>query len=283
MYIKPNPTTSSPFGFGPLEIAFESIAKQLATAEFAGKLAGNSVPPFMIDLGEVTSRVVNTWRQYWTNDVEGEGKIPIIGTEMLDDQLGAARTRGVNVLKLYPEGDKALYLAYQEFLRTEIAAAFDLSNMSLNMERDVNRSTAETQEEREWVQAVRPMARLIGGQITRKLLWDTLGFTQIHFTYKGVDRQDDEKTANIFRTYYGINVYTPNEIREKLGEPPLDLVWGDMVKSDADIAVAAARGVGIIDDPDLASNNTRPPAKPAPAAGAGPRKIAAQSDEEDTD
>ena len=92
------------------------------------KLAGNALPPFMLDLGEVTGDVVRTWRSYWTNEVEGEGKIPIIGTELVGGSAAANKARGPNVLKLYPEGDKALYLAYQEFLRTEIAAGFDLCN-----------------------------------------------------------------------------------------------------------------------------------------------------------
>lgn len=290
LYIRPNPTTSSPFGFGPMEVAFNSIANQLATAKFAAKLAGNALPPFMIDLGEVSSRTVNTWRSYWTNDIEGEGKIPIIGTELVDGQAGAGKTRGLNVQRLYPEGDKALYLAYQEFLRTEIAAAFDISNMSLNLERDVNRSTAEVAEDREWVQAIRPMARMIAGGFTRKVVWQAMGFTSIHFRWKGVDREDLEKTSQILTRYYTANVFTPNDIRQKLGEPPSTNAWGDMTKSDADIAIAAAKGVGVVDDPDLASNKTRAPAKtpptvgpakPAPGNKSGTSKLAAAYDPEE--
>lgn len=263
IYLRPNATTASPFGFGPMEVAFNSIGNQLATAKFAAKLAGNALPPFMLDLGEVSSRVVQTWRSYWTNDIEGEGKIPIIGTELVEGQAGAGKTRGLNVQKLYPEGDKALYLMYQEFLRTEIAAAFDISNMSLNLERDVNRSTAEVAEDREWVQAIRPMARLIASGLTRRVIWGALGFTSIHFGWKGVDREDLEKTSQILQRYYTMNVFTPNEIRHKLGEIPTESVWGDLSKTDADIALAAARGVGIIDDPDLNINKARPPVKPA--------------------
>jgi Phage portal protein len=280
IYIRPNPTTASPFGFGPMEVAFNSIANQLATAKFAAKLAGNALPPFMIDLGEVSSRVVQTWRSYWTNDIEGEGKVPIIGTELVDGQAGAGKTRGLNVQKLYPEGDKALYLQYQEFLRTEIAAAFDISNMSLNLERDVNRSTSEVMEDREWVHAIRPMANIIAGSLTRKVIWQSMGFSQIHFAWKGVDREDLEKTSQILQRYYSINVFTPNEIRHKLGETESENVWGDRTKSDADIAVAAARGVGVIDDPELSSDQMRPPVKPAT-----PGKIGASRDakpEDDT-
>ena len=279
IYIRPNPNTASPFGFGPLEIAFNTIAKQLATSEFAGKLAGNALPPFMLDLGEVTSRTVQTWRSYWTNEVEGEGKIPIIGTELLDDGFaGTGRTRGVNAIKLYPEGDKALYLQYQEFLRTEIAAAFDLCNMSLNLERDVNRSTAEVSEEREWVQAVRPMARLISGQLTRKFIWDALGFSQLMHVFVGVEREDVDRTATVMTKYYNINVFTPNDIRKKIGEPPATNYWADLTKSDADIAVSAAKGVGIVDDPDLNIDKARPPVKPVTTP---PKRVSAEAEDDE--
>lgn len=278
VYIRPNQTSASPFGFGPLEIAFNSIASQLATAKFAAKLAGNALPPFAIDLGEVSSRTVDMWRSYWQNDIEGEGKIPIVATELVDGQAGGARTRGLNVLKLYPEGDKALYLDYQEFLRTEIAAAFDISNMSLNVERDVNRSTAETQEDREWTHCIRPMAELVAGSLTRKVVWGAMGFSQLAFQWKGVEREDGEKQSQIDARYFDRSIYTVNEIRIKRGEEPTTTAWGNMVKADMDIAIQAAKGVGVIDDPDLASNKTTAPKPPTvgPAKSAPGNKPASQ-------
>jgi hypothetical protein len=139
--------------------------------------------------------------------------------------------------------------------------------MSLNIERDVNRSTAETMEDREWVHAVRPMANMIASGLTRKIIWEALNFWQLGFKWKGVEREDLEKTSTINQRYYQVNVLTPNQIRRKLGEPPLESVWADLTKADVDIAIAAARGVGIIDDPNLPSDGTRPPAKPAPTGG----------------
>ena len=279
VYIRPNPTTASPFGFGPMEVAFQSIANQLATAKFSAKLAGNALPPFMIDLGEVSSRTVQTWRQYWTNDIEGEGKVPIIGTELVEGQAGAGKTRGLNVARLYPEGDKALYLEYQSFLRTEIAAAFDISNMSLNIERDVNRSTAEVMEDREWVQAIRPMANMLASGITRKVIWEAMGFSQIGFKWKGVEREDQEKTSTVNQRLYTINALTPNEIRHKYGEAPSDSYWADKTKADVDIAIAAARGVGQVDDPNLNSDGTRPPVKPAATGKIGASRNTPDEDE----
>jgi hypothetical protein len=67
--------------------------------------------------GRVRRRVA-AFRSYWTNDIEGQGKVPIVAT------------KGGEVMRLYPEGDDGLFLAYQEFLKTEIAVAFDLSPMA---------------------------------------------------------------------------------------------------------------------------------------------------------
>lgn len=268
MYIRPNPTTSTPFGFGPLEIAFNSIARQLSIGEFSGKLAGNALPPFILDLGEVTSDVVERWRQYWTNEVEGEGKVPIIGTELVGGASTANKARGPAVMRLYPEGDKALYLAYQEWLRTEIAAGFDISNMNLNLERDVNRNTAEVMEDRDYANAIRPMAMMLAGHFTREAIWRALGFYSLRFRWIGLDREDEAQTADILTKYYDRNVFTADEIRDKLGEPPADNIWGKLTKADVDIAVAAARGSKVVDDPDLkpggAAVNPAPPPTPPP-------------------
>ena len=133
------------------------------------------------------------------------------------------------------------------------------------------RETDNAATRRGWVQAIRPMARLIAGGLTRKVIWGALGFTSIHFGWKGVDREDLEKTSQIFQRYYTMNVLTPNEIRHKLGESPATNAWGDMTKSDADIAVQAAKGVGELMDKDLGKlKQVQPPpavgpAKPHPA------------------
>jgi hypothetical protein len=52
------------------------------------------------------------------------------------DPQNPGKTTGLNVLRFYPEGDKALYLEYQTFLQRELAVAFDLSPQVLGIERD---------------------------------------------------------------------------------------------------------------------------------------------------
>lgn len=250
IYIRPNPTTAMPFGYGPLEIAFNSIARQLATGQFAGKLASNARPSVMLDLGDVEQNYLNSFRKYWTNEIEGEGKMPITASGIAPGQT-EGKSRGATVLRLFPEGDNALFLKYQEFLRTEIAAAFDISNQNLNMERDVNRNTAEVMENKDWDNAIKPMAALLKSHFDDGVIRKGFGFSQIEFRFEGLDREDELQTANIHKLYYDMNVLTANQIRDKLGEPQEESVWGDRVAADIEIAKLAARGSKLIFDPEL--------------------------------
>ena len=54
MYIRMNPRSFTPFGLGPLEVAFETVNQFLSAHRFAGKLAANSVAQYALWLNEAT-------------------------------------------------------------------------------------------------------------------------------------------------------------------------------------------------------------------------------------
>ena len=236
VYIRPNPATSGPFGLGPLEVAFTSISRALGVGEFAGNVASNARPGIGIDLGEgVSADHLQAFRRYWRDEVEGQGQVPIFG---MQTQAGDKGGRGPSVLRFYPDGDAALFLQYQEFLKSEIAIAFDLSPQNLGVERDVNRNTAEVGEDRDWVSAIKPMAHLITSHITRETIQALLGFSQLEFAFKGLDREDEQAEATVYSTYYASNVLTPNEQRAYMGLPPSESPFADMLFVEANQAMA---------------------------------------------
>ena len=254
IYFKPNPSTHTPFGLGPLEVAFESISRQLGVGEFAGNVASNSRPGVMLDLGENASLdTILAFRAYWTNQVEGEGQMPIVST------------KGGSVMRMYPDGDDALYLKYQDFLKAEIAAAFDLSPMSLGVERDVNRSTADVMAERDTEQAVKPMADLYASHLSREGIQGRLGFSQLELVFPELRTEDESALATTFGKDYVNNSETPNEHRARRGMAPHPSVFADMLKCEADIAIAAARGAAQVLDPNLPDANPAPPTPPPEA------------------
>lgn len=239
VYIAPNPNTFTPFGIGPLEIAFNSIARQLGVGEYAGNIATNAKPNAMIDLGEgADEKTLQTFRSYWTNEIEGQGKTPIVGT------------KNGKVTKLYPDGDDAVFLLYQEFMIREIGTSFDLSPQNFGLEKDVNRSTADASKDRDWNQAIKPMAHSVSASITRGVIRKGLGFTQLRHKFVALDVDDERLLAEVYGIEYRNNAITPNEYRAKRGMDPMKSEWADRPKADVDIASKAVNNMQMLLDPD---------------------------------
>lgn len=254
IYIRPNPSTATPFGLGPLEVAFNSISRQLGVGEFAGNVTTNSKPSVMLDLGEgAGGDAVAAFRSYWTNEIEGQGKTPIVAT------------KGGQVMRLFPDGDAGLYLAYQEFLKTEIAVAFDLSPMNLGVERDVNRNTAEVMASRDMDHAIKPMADMVAASLTRQAIQGRLGFSQLQLRFPELDAEDEGALSETFVRDYQNNAVTPNEYRKRRGLAPTKSKFGDLLKCETDLATKAAQGAQQVLDDQLQ------PAAPAAQAPGKPK------------
>jgi HK97 family phage portal protein len=253
LYMRLNPSSETPYGYGPLEIAYDAISWKLGVGRYAANAASNAQPQNMIYAGEgLTEQQMLTFRAYWRNEVEGQGQTPLLSGPVKPEAI-----------RLHAGTDDALYLDWQEFLIREIATAFDLSPQNFGVERDVNRNTSEVAEDRDWDMAIKPMARLIEAHITRDVIHDRLGMTNLKFQFVGLDREDEEATSKILKTYYECNSVTPDEIRERLGMPPLKSFWADKTYADVQVAIKAAQGAKQVDDPEIA-----PAAPPTPPTGA---------------
>lgn len=246
VYIKANDSTETPYGFGALEIAFNTINRQLGVSEFTGNLASNAQPQLLLHFEDADDATLRAFRSYWRNEVEGQGQTPLFG----------GRNKP-NAVSLHPGGDDALYLKYQQHITREIAVAFGLSPMNLGIEQDVNRSTAKVAADRDWDNTIIPLAELIAQYLTREVLHAKLGFYQLEFSFSGLYREDEESTAKIYEMYYKNNLITPNEQRLKLGMHPLENQWADLTFADTQIALGASRGVGILEDKNLQDNERK--------------------------
>lgn len=252
LYLAPNQNTATPFGFGPLEMAFDSISSQISTGKFAAKVAGNQRSSVMLDFPGYPSAELEAIRHWWRNDIEGQGMVPIISSKTGAD----SKPEKVQVSRLYPEGDKGMFLEYQEFLIRELAAAFDLSPQNFGLERDVNRNTAEVAEDRDWDQAIKPAANEIARAITRHCIQGRLGYSQLHLKFVGLDREDELATMQIMNLRYQTNSITANQIRDRFGETDMpDSPWADLTWADVQIAMKAAQGAKAVDDPKLSGGS----------------------------
>lgn len=242
VYLRQNPTTENPFGLGQLEVAFAAINRKLGVADYAGKLASNAQPENLLVFPGMTNEQLLTMRQWWRNDIEGQGQQPIMSPPVGGD---------AQVLKLRGTDDKSLFIGYQELLIREIATSFDINAMSLGVHQDVNRSTSEVIDDADWENAVVPMATLYAAYLTRETIEAKLGFSQLEFRFLGLKRDDKLAEAQIYEIEFQNCATTPNEYRARNNQPPMENEWGDLTSADVEIAKMAAKGTGEIDDPDL--------------------------------
>jgi hypothetical protein len=110
IYLRLNPRTHTPFGLGPLEVAFETVNTFLSAHRFAGKLASNAVVQYALWLDETSQSQHERLIRWWQDEIEGTGRVPILSTEQKPE-----------VLRFAQGTDADLRLSWQEFLIRMVA------------------------------------------------------------------------------------------------------------------------------------------------------------------
>ncbi len=210
MYIRMNPRSFTPFGLGPLEVAFETVNQFLSAHRFAGKLAANAVAQYALWLNEATPTQHDRLIRWWQDEIEGTGRVPLISTEQKPE-----------VLRFAQGTDADLRLAWQEFLIRMVANAFGLPPLMLGLEADVNQSTASEMANEAFRGAISPLAMLLAGHITRDLFGKCIGWREFEFVFNEPNARDEETELAVQVQLLQAGVLTVNEVRAMRGLGPL--------------------------------------------------------------
>jgi len=211
MYIRMNPRSFTPFGLGPLEVAFETMNQFLSAHRFAGKLAANSVAQYALWLNEATPAQHDRLIRWWQDEIEGTGRVPLISTEQKPE-----------VLRFAQGTDADLRLAWQEFLIRMVANAFGLPPLMLGLEADVNQSTASEMADEAFRGAISPLAMLLAGHITRDLFSKCIGWREFEFAFNELSARDEETELQVQVQLLQAGVLTVDEVRAMRGLGPLN-------------------------------------------------------------
>jgi HK97 family phage portal protein len=206
MYVRMNPRSFTPFGLGPLEVAFETVNEFLCAHRFAGKLAANSVAQYALWLNEATPAQHDRLIRWWQDEIEGTGRVPLLSTEQKPE-----------VLRFAQGTDADLRLAWQEFLIRMVANAFGLPPMLLGLEGDVNRSTAVELADEAFRGAILPMAQLMAGHITRDLFAKCIGWREFEFVFNDLNARDEQTELAVQVELLKAGVLTVDEVRAMRG------------------------------------------------------------------
>jgi HK97 family phage portal protein len=210
MYIRMNPRSFTPFGLGPLEVAFETVNQFLSAHRFAGKLAANTVAQYALWLNEATPAQHDRLIRWWQDEIEGTGRVPLISTEQKPE-----------VLRFAQGTDADMRLAWQEFLIRMVANAFGLPPLLLGLEADVNQSTASEMANEAFRGAISPLAMLLAGHITRDLFGKCIGWREFEFVFNDLSARDEETELAMQVQLLQAGVLTVNEVRAMRGMGPL--------------------------------------------------------------
>lgn len=221
MYLRMNPRSHTPFGLGPLEVAFETVNSFLAAHRFAGKLASNAVVQYALWLNETTPAQHERLIRWWQDEIEGTGRVPLLSTEQKPE-----------VLRFAAGTDADLRLSWQEFLIRMVANAFGLPPVLLGLEQDVNRSTAAELLDEAFHSAIVPLARLIAEHLTRDLFAKRLGWPEFEFVFNDLDASDEMQEVEMQTALLAAGVLTVNEVRAMRGLAPLPPSEADMAKKE---------------------------------------------------
>jgi len=210
MYVRMNPRTFTPFGLGPLEVAFETVNQFLSAHRFAGKLAANSVVQYALWLNEATPSQHERMIRWWQDEIEGTGRVPLISTEQKPE-----------VLRFAQGTDADLRLEWQRFLIRMVANAFGLPPLLLGLEGDVNRATASELADEAFRGAIEPLAKRIAEHISRDLFSKCIGWREFEFVFNDLSARDEETELAIQVQLLKAGVYTVDEVRGMRGLGPL--------------------------------------------------------------
>jgi HK97 family phage portal protein len=211
IYVRMNPRSFTPFGLGPLEVAFETVNQFLSAHRFASKLAANQVAQYALWLNEATPAQHDRLIRWWQDEIEGTGRVPLISTEQKPE-----------VLRFAQGTDADMRLAWQEFLIRMVANAFGLPPLLLGMESDVNRSTAAEMTDEAFRGAISPLAHLLAGHLTRDLFGKCIGWREFEFVFNDLNARDEETELAVQVQLLAAGVLTVNEVRAMRGLGPLD-------------------------------------------------------------
>ena len=210
IYVRMNPRSHTPFGLGPLEVAFDTVNALLSAHSFAGKLASNAVVQYALWLNETTPMQHERLIRWWQDEIEGTGRVPLLSTEQKPE-----------VLRFAQGTDADLRLSWQEFLIRMVANAFSLPPVLLGLEQDVNRSTAAELLDEAFHSAIVPLARLIAEHLTRDLFAKRLGWPEFEFVFNDLDTTDAMQEVQMQTALLAAGVLTVNEVRALRGLPEL--------------------------------------------------------------
>ena len=215
VYLMESSATYRVVGLSKLETLKNAIDAELNGHTYNARQVTQAAPDGMLDLGEgARGDQVEAFQRYWQAEVAGRGSMAFIGG-----------SKNAKFIPFRGSNRDMQFLEWQMYLVRKITAVFGMAAMDLGMGNDVNRATADTQQENTEDRGLRPLLGIIGEYFTREIVWDdTFGgpSNNLAFRWTRLNLQESMSRAQINRhALAGVSWKTVNEARRGEGLEPL--------------------------------------------------------------
>ena len=231
-YLQREYFTYQPYGLSPVMTAYRYIDYYLSAVDQSNSKATNGTADYLIDLKDVSNDERERFIQYFNEEIEGTGKIPIInGTEIETKQIRSSF-------------GESSYLNWQDKLTTIIGVAFGMPPEKLGLMIANDRSTGEDQENAMMQELIKPYASmyedLINTYVIGALGWE--GILKFRLVYEESEQQKTIKSKRLIDEYYR-GAITENEFRDNMGYAQSNSPYASMTYPEKTVKINVDNGL----------------------------------------
>ena len=114
------------------------------------------------------------------------------------------------------------FLQGREFIRSEILAVLGVPPSKLGFTESANRATSKEQDKTFRQDTIRALQALVEGVLNEHLVQGILGVTKTIVRHTESDNTDRIELMEYYTKGESFGIYSPNEVREELGKPPVE-------------------------------------------------------------
>jgi hypothetical protein len=169
------------------------------------RFTDSNIPVGVYDLGDITEDELKVAVNSWNSQALKQHRILLTGSK------GS---------KWYPFGYHLKDLEAVQLLkevRMKIMGVMGVTMNELGESQDVNKSNGYNLSYTFKKRAIEPLLMEITATLTRRLLWDEFGYTDVELSFEEIDSRDELIQAEIDKTYQQLGTYSINHVRNRKG------------------------------------------------------------------
>lgn len=260
-----NPTTHSMYSTSRIAQLFTlAVVEDMMVHFISQRFTDSNVPYGLLDLGEITQEELRAAVDMWNNQSSKEHKIMLTGSKGSHWYPFAYNLKDLEAPLLLAD------------IRSRIMGIVGVTMNELGDSQDINKSNGYNLSYTFKKRAIEPTLDEFCTVMTRRFLYDSLGFHDTEYYYAEIDSRDELLQAEIDKIYLESGIDSPNDVANRKGKPsvaggddrmlvvgsvaiPLDLIRPFAeAQLQALLTVQGPDGQGAIVKPPL----TRAPATP---------------------